>query len=313
MWRSTGSTRGFTLLELLISMAITVGVFAIVATVFLQMRKVSARQEMDVAMIQEARLGVDEMARIIRMVGYDRDVKNKQPATIEAAPFQFTFNADWDERKPLPKQSVIPLYDGINAYRSPNVDWVSPSGGTGAETIRLTLDSQNDGDVDTDDIGDNPEEQTTQNPDDMALMKEVNGRRDSSLTIGALGPYKKTKPDTIEEKTGVIPMFQYYMATSPCSVILLGDYNCDGILIGDERYFAALTDQNQLRGLRRVRISVTTTSERKDPFDHKTYHNVTISTEVALRNPDKQGFFVLDPAKYNGCSAAPTDCGFLPE
>jgi len=306
-------SHGFTLLELLISMAITLMVFAIVATVFLQMRKVSLRQEMDVAMIQEARLGVDEMARLIRMVGYDCDQKNEQPAIIEAAPFQFTFNADWDERTPLPKQSAIPFYDGINAYRSPDVDWVSPSGGTGAETIRLTLDSQNDGDVDAHDIGDNPEEQTSSNPDDMALMREVNGERNMALTIGALGPYKKTMPGKAEEKTYAVPMFQYYMALSPCAMMLLGDYDCDGELTGEERYFTPLTDAAQLRGVRRVRISVTTTSERKDPFDHSTYHNMTISTEVALRNPDKEGFFVPDPAEYTGCSFNLADCGCLPE
>ncbi|GAK53690.1 type IV pilus assembly protein PilW [Candidatus Moduliflexus flocculans] len=312
MWRSTGSTRGFTLLELLISMAITVGVFAIVATVFLQMRKVSARQEMDVAMIQEARLGVDEMARLIRMVGFNRDVQHGQPAIIEAAPFQFTFNVDWQGDAPLLPGSSIPLYDGINAYLSPNVYFKGPLvGRTGAETIRLTLDSRNDGDVDSDDIGDNPEEQTTQNPDDMALMKEINGKKNVSLTIGALGPYKKSKPGE-EKKTNAPPMFQYYMAISPCSVILHGDANCDGELTGDERYFSSITDQNQLRGLRRVRISVTTTSERKDPFDHVTYHDMTISTEVSLRHPDKQGFYVPNPTEYPGCTFSKSDCGCLP-
>ncbi len=313
MRRSTLSTQGFTLLELLISMTITVMVFAIVATVFLQMRKVSLRQEMDVAMIQEARIGVDEMARLIRMAGYNRDKEHGQPAVIEAAPFQFTFNADINTKdfKALPAGSAIPLYDGINAYRSPDTAFT-----TGAETIRLTLDSEDDGDVDADDIDDkkNPAEELTQNPDDLTLIKEINGGNDRQLTIGALGPYHANKPGQPKDrKTDLIPMFQYEMAISPCSVILLGDTDCDGELIGEERYFTPLADATQLRGLRRVRISITTASERKDPFDHATYHDMTISTEVALRNPDKQGFFVPDPAEYTGCTFSGSDCGSLPE
>ena len=311
MLRLRGSTQGFTLLELLISMAITMMVFVMVATVFLQMRKVSRRQEMDVAMIQEARIGVAEMARLIRMAGYHRDNEHEQPAIIEAAPFQLTFNADLSsEFQALPSKAMIPL-DGLNSYVAPETPFE-----TGAETIRLTLDSDDDGDIEPDDIDDNnnPAEELTENPDDLTLVKEINGRYDRQLTIGARGPYYANRPGhAADRKTNLTPMFQYYMATSSCSVLLLGDANCDGELTGNERYFPPLTDASQLRGLRRVRISVTTTSERKDPFDHATYHEMTISTEVALRNPDLQGFFAPNPADYPGCPSKPVDCGAFAE
>ena len=311
MRHSTSLTQGFTLLELLISMAITMMVFAIVATVFLQMRKVSRRQEMDVAMIQEARIGVAEMARLIRMAGYRRDSEHGQPAIIEAAPFQLTFNADISKDfEALPKNSMIPL-DSVNDYVSPDQAFE-----TGAETIRLTLDSDDDGDIEPDDIDDNhnPAEELTENPDDLTLVKEINGRYDRQLTIGVRGPYYANRPgQAADRKTNLTPMFQYYMATSSCAVMLLGDANCDGELTGDERYFTPLTDAAQLRGLRRVRISVTTASERKDPFDHATYHEMTISTEVALRNPDAQGFFAPNPADYPGCPAEPVDCDAFAE
>ena len=82
-----------TLVELLVSMAIALMVFALVGMVFLDMKKYMLRQEIQVAMIQNARIGLDEMARLIRMAGYNCDAENGQVTLIEAAPFQLTFNA----------------------------------------------------------------------------------------------------------------------------------------------------------------------------------------------------------------------------
>ena len=82
------SIKGFTLVELLVSMTIALMVFALVGTVFLDMKKYMLRQEIQVAMIQNARIGIDEMARLIRMAGYHRDAENGQVTMIEAAPFQ---------------------------------------------------------------------------------------------------------------------------------------------------------------------------------------------------------------------------------
>ena len=171
MPRRIDSTRGMTLVELLVSMAIALMVFALVGMVFLDMKKYMLRQEIQVAMIQNARIGLDEMARLIRMAGYNCDAENGQVTLIEAAPFQLTFNADTDpDHDVFPPKAMLPLYDNPNDYVSPDAQFT-----TGAETIRFTLDSTDDGDVDKRDIGDDTfGERDSPNPDDMSLIKEIN-------------------------------------------------------------------------------------------------------------------------------------------
>lgn len=293
-----------TLVELLVSMAIALMVFALVGMVFLDMKKYMLRQEIQAAMIQNARIGLDEMARLIRMAGYHCDAENGQVTLIEAAPFQLTFNADTDpDHDVFPPKAMLPLYDNPNDYVSPDAQFT-----TGAETIRFTLDSTDDGDVDKRDIGDDTSgERDSPNPDDMSLIKEINGKNDRQITLGMLGPINQAG-----ERTGLTPMFQYWAALSPCAEILLGDLDCNGALEGDERYFRPITSPEILNAIRRVRISVTVGGDRKDPFDTSKYPDMLLSTEVNLRNPHKEAFFDPDPIEYAGCSFRTTECGCLP-
>ena len=85
------SISGLSLIELLISATIMLAVFAMVFTAFIQTRKISLRNQMDAELIQNARIGLDEMARTIRMTGYRRDRAKGQAALLEAAPFQIIF------------------------------------------------------------------------------------------------------------------------------------------------------------------------------------------------------------------------------
>ena len=274
------STSGFSLIELLISSTIMLIVFAMVFTAFIQTRKISERNRMDAEILQNARIGLDEMARSLRMIGYRRDTEQGQVAIIEAAPFQIIFNADlYADKSALPPQTPVNLYDAT-IYISPIQNYT-----THAETIRWTLDSSDDGIVDQYDVNDQAEEQETRNPNDMVLVQEImhgdNPIRwdDNQITLGVLGPY-----DASDQPTELTPMFQYWLLEADNTFILLGDENEDRELDGEERYFRSITSQAILRKVRRIRITVTTESDRKDPFTSDAYRRIHLSTEVNLRN-----------------------------
>ena len=268
---------GFTLVELLVASTIMLIVFAMVYTAFIQTRKVSLRNQMDIEILQNARVGLDEMTRMLRMIGYQRDRVNGQVALIEAAPFQIIFNADvYDDKTALPPKSTLHLYDATT-YVAPMQNYT-----TGAETIRWTLDTNDDGLVDGRDTNDDEEERLTrQNPNDMVLIKEINGKRltDRQIALGVLGPF-----DSREQRTDITPMFQYWLREADQSFALLGDVNGDGQLDGDEKYFRAITSQTILRSVRRIRMTITTESGGRDPFEPAKHRRVTLSSEVSLRN-----------------------------
>lgn len=268
---------GFTLVELLVASTIMLFVFAVVYTAFIQSRKLSLRNQVDAEILQNARIGIDEMARTIRMIGYRRDRAHGQVALIEAAPFQLMFNADiYHKYSALPPESSLRLYDATD-YVSPMQNYT-----TRAETIRWTLDSNDDGIVDSRDTRDNKEERiTTQNPNDMVLIQEINGGYDRQITLSLLGPF-----DAQDYRTDIPPMFQYWLLESDNTFSLLGDSNNDGQLEEDERYFRSITSQVILQKVRRIEISVVAESDRKDPFDLTQHRQVTLNTVISLRNSE---------------------------
>ena len=269
------SDSGFSLVEVLVSTAILLIVVAMVATAFVQTRKISSRNQMDVEIIERARIGIDKLARSLRMIGFRRDTEHTQAAFIEAAPFQIIFNADVDPNEDaLTPEAIINLYDATE-YVAPFQTYT-----TGAETIRWTIDSTTDGIVDGNDTNDNPAERnSSQNPNDMLLVKEINGERTNTVMLGILGPY-----DVNDDPTGIVPMFQYWVLEPDNTYSLLGDLNDDQRLDGEERYFQAVHSQEILNRIRRIQITITTESDGNDPMDQGKHRKMTLSTEVSLRN-----------------------------
>lgn len=267
--------RGLTLVEMLIASTIMLIVFAMVYSAFLQTQNIALRNEMDAEIIQNARIGVDEVSRKIRMLGYGRDRARGQAAIIEAAPFQLSVNADVDAAYPaLTATGLIKLYDSS--------DYVSPTNSytTGAETLRWTLDRNNDGLVDEADTH-NPygKPETPNNPHDMVLMQEINGGRSDQITIGLRGPF-----DAYGQRTNAPPLFQYWVDDSPRGFTLLGDEDGNGVLEGDEMYFRAITSQQILQRIRRIDVTLTAESDGFDPLMPGQRRRIRLGSTVGLRN-----------------------------
>jgi prepilin-type N-terminal cleavage/methylation domain-containing protein len=274
-------SRGFSLVELLIAATIMLLVMTMVYTAFIQTRKVSVRNQMDADLLQNARIGLDEMTRAFRMIGYRRDEENRQVALIEAAPFQCIFNADiYANKSALPPGMSFNLYDATT-YTAPLQAYT-----THAETIRWTLDSSDDGLVDKRDTNDNREERlTSRNRNDMVLIREIMHSRstrrwrDQQIALSLLGPY-----DADDQPTGITPLFQYWLLNADDTFSLLGDLDGNDRLEGAERYFRSITAQDTLQRVRRIQVTVTTESDGYDPFAVGQHRRISLSSEVSLRN-----------------------------
>ncbi len=82
---STHPTRGFTLIEILIAMAIGAVMMAAIVDTFVTQRKTYDLQEQIAEMTQNARIGMDMLSREIRMAGY-----NPAGAAFDAIPYDTT-------------------------------------------------------------------------------------------------------------------------------------------------------------------------------------------------------------------------------
>ena len=86
---------GFTLVELLVAMAVASIMLAAVASLFTTLNKSYTRQNVAADVQQVARAGVDFMAQSIRMAGLDPDQTGDFGITIATAT-SITFTADLD-------------------------------------------------------------------------------------------------------------------------------------------------------------------------------------------------------------------------
>lgn len=81
----TVTTRGFTLIEILIAMALGAAVMAAIVDTFITQRKSYDLQEQLSEMIQSARISMDMLSRDVRMAGY-----NPAGASFDAIPYEAT-------------------------------------------------------------------------------------------------------------------------------------------------------------------------------------------------------------------------------
>ena len=89
----TSKEHGFTLIEILITMAITGIISAVIFTSFQSQQKSYVVQEDVAAMQQNLRAGMDMMVREIRMAGYDPS-KNANAGIVSAASNSITVTID---------------------------------------------------------------------------------------------------------------------------------------------------------------------------------------------------------------------------
>ncbi len=146
---------GFTLIELMISMVIALFVSAGMFNLYTNYLNSTQRQDQVLLMQQNARVAMDDLERDLRLAGVDitRDdgVLPDQAVFAYAAPYEVLFNANLDntlagiDPTQVPDKVPANLVAGRSAFYDPSATYPL------AETIRWTLDSDSDGDIDADD------------------------------------------------------------------------------------------------------------------------------------------------------------------
>ncbi len=213
-------SRGFTLVELMITLAILGVVMVVLSTIIYSAARSKAQTANNLESSQLTRVAVDMIARDLRNAGYeaDRDNPSPQPPIAYIDSMQVLLSANLDD---------VPVGGGPDAYNPAGNPKPFPLNGTayappvtygtGAELIRWTLDTNNDGVVDAGDIADpdGADARRTQNPNDFELVREVYGDSTGGLP-GVNGGAAEHMSLLKRPSTGDVPaLFTVYLFGDP--------------------------------------------------------------------------------------------------
>jgi prepilin-type N-terminal cleavage/methylation domain-containing protein len=204
--------RGFTLVELLVSLAIAAIVVTGMFNLYTNLFKSSVEQDRVLQMQQNARVALDDLERDLRLAGVDvtRDdgTLPDQAVFAYAAPYEVDFNANLDNSlaglKPTAAPDKVPasLPGGDTPFYDPSSDYPL------AETIRWTLDANDDGTIDAAD------RQGATNPNVYRLTRQVYGYNAGTGTNGpetARAAEGVRGPDLYPDGSRPPVLFQYWI------------------------------------------------------------------------------------------------------
>jgi type II secretory pathway pseudopilin PulG len=285
---------GFTVIETLVVVALLTLLAIPLVQILMGGSRTSRLADLDSETQQNARVAVDFPVRDIRSLGYEVDYGEGQRGIVHADAYDLVFNANIE---PASDNGSAPGYPAaMDTTASPST--VPPSGvvlyspettfGTGAETIRYTLDSSNDGYVDASDRYDDQME-STRNPYDYLLVKQVYGY-DGSTNGGASQPIALVRgPEVYPDGEYPPPLFTYWYDhdDDPSTADeLWGDSNGNGQL--DQSEIAMLTpvDNANLARITKVGVTAVGTARSEDlRYDaNNGFRETIISSEVDVRN-----------------------------
>ncbi len=299
--RQNLQSHGFTLIETMIVGVIAIVIAIAIGYVLTSSQRTSRIASTDAQAQQNARVALDFLARDIRSVGYGIDVGLGQQAIVYAGPFEFIFNANID---PADDNSATPAPpSAINIEAVPQT--VPPSGTplyspsvtyrTGAETIRYTLDSNNDGVVDQSDSGDDPIEEKGRGKV-FALIRQVYGY-DGSTNGGASEEIALLRgPASNPREKLPHPLFTYWYDhdDNPSTPDLLwGDTSGDGLL--DQSEISSLTPvvAAYLGRINRIGINPTGVAFGSLRRGSDRLSEAFMRTEISVRNTSSKYSYIV--------------------
>lgn len=320
-------------------------------------QRIYARQDQTLEAVREGRHALTSMERDLLMLGFQVDTQTVadlgpdgtintaddivgQAQIVFAGPFDFTFNADVSP-------TAEAIADGASGDSVP-VGYAPVTFYTGAETVRYTLDSNDDGTVNASDRGDQPEESVVSNAGLYLLNREV------YASSGGTNSFDKGEvalirgPVAYPSGARSVPLFQYwgYFDADP-ALDLWGDNGSgggttgNGILEpGEITALTAVTDedadndatidtgedrnadgvlQRRITDLiRKVEVHVTTETTVTEPDYYDPvrssagnkfrYRVSTLSTQIKPRNIDLPGGSCRDNPEPVGSVAIANAC-----
>lgn len=286
--------KGFTVIEVLVVVVMLTLLAVPLVQILMGGGRASRIADLDSEAQQNARVAVDFPIRDIRSLGYDVDYGDGQRGIVHAAPYDMIFNANIE---PALDEGSTPGYPAaMDAGVGPTT---VPAGGTvlyaptrtydtGAETIRYTLDSTNDGHVDASDMYDD-EIEDTNNPYDYLLVKQVYGY-DGSTNGGSSQAVALVRgPEAYPDGDYPPPLFTYWYDhddDESTADALWGDSNNDRELSQSEIAMLTPVDGANLPRITKVGVTAIGTARSQDiRYDQNDgYRETIIASEVDVRN-----------------------------
>jgi len=285
--------RGFTMVELMITLTVLAAVMVVLMTVMLAAQRSKTATANRIESTQSARTAVDMLARDLRSAGYGADldwVAFPQPAIAYIDSMQVLINANlypWPDSLPDRPKGVPQAYQPTGWPRPRPLNgtiWQPPiKYHTGAETIRWTLDVNNDGNVDSLDWQDPDglDAQRTPNRRDYVLVREVYGDSVSNAAGFNWGFTERVALVQRPTTGGVPPMFNVYFEGNPTK----WDWSLGPVPPG------------QLGKIVRVEVNVVAGSAR--PNGNGTFASTSLTTEVnSMRNVPNFGVETFPVSGY---------------
>ncbi|MBN1163432.1 MAG: choice-of-anchor J domain-containing protein [Candidatus Krumholzibacteriota bacterium] len=281
---------GFTLVEMMIALFVGSLLIMISYNVLTSQKKAADAQNQFINAQQNARVALETLERELRLAGLNIDDFNGQPIFIDAAPYQVIYNSDISTGVAgVPGMNInqnVPVSTGgtymIGTFPGENLGTLQ-SYNNNAETIRFTLDRDDNGLVDN-----NDRYVETNNPHDYALYREENGWKKDIIAYGIRG--RDNYPDGQFPE----PVFKYFGDFNNNGIVVLwGDGNNDGILSQSEIATLSPVPQNLLDKILEVEISIEGESAllqagysgpHSSPGNPRVYRSIVLTSKVRARN-----------------------------
>ncbi|MDD3802971.1 MAG: SdrD B-like domain-containing protein, partial [bacterium] len=290
--------RGFTLLELLLSLTIFSVIIGAVTGVFLSSQRTKQRVDQLVQAQQSARTAIDYMIKDLRAAGYNIDIDESMTSTpqrriVYASAYEVVFNANILPSEASPASPLEPSAMKVTPTERPAHYYPVTKYNTGAETVVFTLDWDNDGLINANDRDGSPAI-FTDNPNDYCLIKRVYGEWDDGSNIKTLveGIEGWTNqevvsivagPDRYPSQSEGTPIFGYWIDNDGDPVTppeLFGDTDGDGELSEAEgNSLSPITNYEILDKIELITVNVTGVSQ--SPFQGE-YTETSIKTDVSV-------------------------------
>jgi prepilin-type N-terminal cleavage/methylation domain-containing protein len=268
---------GFTLVELMVTLTVFALVAVTLTVVLMTSAKSKQRTSQRIETEQAARAALDLMARDIRTAGYgvDRDylvgglsVPQQAIAYVDSTEIILSENqSPYPETLPNGPSAPLAYNPAANPKPFPlNGTPYAPPGRyrTGAELIRYTLDVNNDGAVNANDVAapEGADAAATPNPSDYVLVRQVYGDSTGNVANNNGGTTERVALVRKPGDPGVPALFTVYMK----GLSTPWDWSSGPV------------PQNQLANIQRVALAVTAASSRPDA--RGTFAQTTLKSEV---------------------------------
>ncbi len=291
--RPASRERGFTLVELMVTLVVlAVVMISLMAVMYGTIRSKTATTN-QLESVQAVRAGLDMLTRDLRSAGYGADLDYTplpQPSIAYIDSSQVLINANLQPYPDTDPAHTPPLaYDPAGSPRPFPLDGTAYAPPiryrTGAELLRWTMDVNNDGVVDANDLTapDGMDAGHSPNPDDFVLVRQVYGDSTGNIA-GANGGASERIALVNKPGNGVPALFTVYFK----GIAAPWDWKNGPV------------PPNRLAEISRISLQLTASSPRRN--QDGTYARNTMRTEVATsRNVPNFGYtlYPVDGYVYN--------------